>query len=187
MSDLPPTEKVVFRIPNGSGTTDAVLVDVCISEQHTLTNTLTDHPVENGSNITDHSRPEPRKVTLECVHSNTPLDGADGTDRARQMWQRFVDLHESPKLIALDTARDFYPSMGVESVSSSIDAKTANVLKFTVGLKEVRVVENKFTNVTVTKEPQAQKKRNLGKTNTSLVERGAETDVGKKITGFLGL
>lgn len=51
----------------------AIEVDSCLEETHQLVNTITDHPVENGVNITDHSRPEPDRVTLRCFVSNTPL------------------------------------------------------------------------------------------------------------------
>jgi hypothetical protein len=50
-----------------------VEVDSCLDETHQLTNTITDHPVEEGFNVTDHSRPEPDRVTLRCFVSNTPL------------------------------------------------------------------------------------------------------------------
>lgn len=52
---------------------DTIDIDSCLDETHTLTNTVTDHPVEKGSNITDHSRPDPDTVTLRCFVSNTPL------------------------------------------------------------------------------------------------------------------
>jgi hypothetical protein len=165
---LPLTQGVVLRIPDGSGGTNDVVVDACISEQHTLANTLTDHPVEQGFNVTDHSRPEPRKITLECYQSNTPLlGGADGTDYATQLWRQFVALHNSPQLIDVYTARDYYPQVGIESVTSPVDVKTANALKFTIALKEVRVVENKYTRVVFAKDPRAQKKTTTGTTTTT--------------------
>ncbi len=197
-SELPKTEKVVLLIPDEQNLfKDAVVIDACVGEQHTLTNTLTDHSIEKGANITDHSRPEPRRLVLECVHTNTPMSiteadefgnvtsvatGSDmffspsfGTDRARQLWQRFVDLHLSPKLIDVKTARDFYKSMGIESVSSPVDAKTANALKFTVSLKEVKEVQNKFAQVVPTKDPRGQRKRDVGKaTSKSLAARGVD-------------
>jgi hypothetical protein len=175
MANLPEIEKVVFRIPNGSGAVDSVEVDVCTNEMHTLPSTLTDHPVEQGANITDHSRPDPRRVTLECLQSNTPLTGTDGTDRARQLWQRFVDLHDNPKLISLDTVRDFYPSMAVESVTSPVDAKTSQALKFTLNLKEIRVVQNTFTQVVPTTDPRGQRKKDVGKVTTREVTASSTT------------
>lgn len=48
-------------------------VDSCLDESHQLVSTITDHPVEQGFNVTDHSRPEPDRVSLRCFVSNTPL------------------------------------------------------------------------------------------------------------------
>lgn len=52
---------------------DSIEVDSCLEETHTFSNTVTDHPVEEGFNITDHSRPDPDSVVLRCFVSNTPL------------------------------------------------------------------------------------------------------------------
>lgn len=52
---------------------DTITIDAVKEETHTLANTVTDHPVEEGFNVSDHSRPEPDVVTLQCFISNTPL------------------------------------------------------------------------------------------------------------------
>lgn len=196
---LPTTDPVVFRIPNGSGGTDEIVIDACVTEQHTLANTLTDHPVEEGSNITDHSRPEPRRVTLDCVQSNTPPPGrsdfatrrTQGTakvtdDYAHQLWNRLVDLHDNPKLLSLDTARDFYDSMAIESVTSPVDVKTANVLKFTVSLKQIRTVTNTFTQIKPTKKPNQQGKKDAGKVTTEKLNIDQEQAPNEKLFDSFG-
>ena len=165
---LPVTEPVVFYIPDGAGNYDAVQVDACVSESHALVNTLTDNPVEKGFNVTDHSRPEPRQVTLECVQTNTPLGASDNSeDRAGQLWSRFLALWQSPQLLSVQTARDLYTSMGITNVSNKVDARSANALVFTVTLKEVRVVQNRLTRVTVAKAPKAHVVYKMGGAQTS--------------------
>ena len=154
---------VLLRIPDGSGGTDEITFDATTSEQHSLTSTITDHPVEQGFNVSDHSRPEPRKVTLECWQSNTPLVGEVDGLRDYQLWQRFIDLWRNPRLVEIVTIRDSYTSMAVESVTSPVDVKSANALKFSVSLKEIRVISNKFTQVKIAKAPKAQTKKKVGK------------------------
>lgn len=61
-----------------------VEVDSCLDESHQLANTITDHPVEQGFNVTDHSRPEPSRVTLRCFVSNTPLSVEQAQRSVRQ-------------------------------------------------------------------------------------------------------
>lgn len=181
---LPVTQPVVFFIPNGSGGTDTIQMDACITESYSVTNTLTDHPVEQGANITDHSRPEPIKITLDCSITNTPISNgnnqtstgllAPDQDYAFAMWRRFVDLHNNPRLIDVLTARDKFLSYGIESVSSTLDVKSAQCFRFTVGIKEIRVVKNKFTNTVVSKVPKAQVVYRLGGVQT---EEAAPTSV----------
>lgn len=76
---------------------NALVVDSCLEETHELTNTVTDHPVETGYNVSDHNRPNPDEVTLRCFISNTPLSVAQaqtsiaaGNSPAAQGQQRTV-------------------------------------------------------------------------------------------------
>lgn len=63
---------------------DMINVDACLDETHQLSNTVTDHPVEEGFNVTDHSRPNPDRVTLRCFISNTPLSPDQTTKAVRE-------------------------------------------------------------------------------------------------------
>ncbi len=47
--------------------------DLCLEEQHLLKNTVTEHPVEMGADITDHIRQENPRVTLQVFVSNDPI------------------------------------------------------------------------------------------------------------------
>lgn len=50
----------------------SLTLDATINETHTGTSTVTDHPVEKGSNVADHIRPDPDQLTMEAEISNTP-------------------------------------------------------------------------------------------------------------------
>lgn len=52
--------------------------DVTTSAEHEDTSTLTDHPVERGSAVTDSAREEPERLTLEGVVTNIPHEGNPG-------------------------------------------------------------------------------------------------------------
>lgn len=55
-------------------TIGTIWIDVSISEKHQLSAEVTDHPVEDGSNITDNVRPQPRSVQIEGLVSNHPTE-----------------------------------------------------------------------------------------------------------------
>lgn len=166
-------------------TLDSIELDAVVSEQHSLTSTITDHPVEEGASVSDHSRPEPPRVQLDCIVSNTPLanrrsstvrDSASGRSfvvtaeqepsRGKNAYDRLLQLQEAGSLITVVTSLRTYESMVIESISIPRDAKTSNALRFTVQLKRVRVVKNKLTRVVVAKDPRAGGKVKTGSQTT---------------------
>src|SRR6185436_16259045 len=60
----------VFILP-ASGT--AIVFDIVESETHTSKSTVTDHPVELGSNVSDHIRNDPDRISIKGTVTNTPL------------------------------------------------------------------------------------------------------------------
>lgn len=55
-------------------TIGTIWIDVSISEKHSLSADVTEHPVEDGANITDHVRPQPRVIQLEGLVTNHPTE-----------------------------------------------------------------------------------------------------------------
>lgn len=47
-------------------------IDVTTREVHTFNNSVSDHPVETGSNISDNIRPEPNVLAIDGIISNAP-------------------------------------------------------------------------------------------------------------------
>jgi hypothetical protein len=48
--------------------------DVITGEDHQISSTISEHPVEEGANISDHVRPNLTKVTLKGIASDTPVN-----------------------------------------------------------------------------------------------------------------
>lgn len=71
----------------GEDTTYYIRVDATVQAAHMYVNTVTDHPVERGANITDHVRPDPVRLNLVGVVSNAPIslptDNANGAVETR--------------------------------------------------------------------------------------------------------
>lgn len=51
-----------------------LIFDAIRTEDHTMSATVTEHPVENGSIISDHVIQQPDKLTITGLVSNTPID-----------------------------------------------------------------------------------------------------------------
>lgn len=58
---------------DASGADIAIAFDATVRERHSLSALITEHAVENGSNISDHMRPDNDRLSLEIVISNTPI------------------------------------------------------------------------------------------------------------------
>ena len=48
--------------------------DAILSEEHDTSSIVTDHPVEQGTNVVDNIRPLPARVTLDVFVSNSPVN-----------------------------------------------------------------------------------------------------------------
>jgi len=152
-----------------------VSFDAVPSEQHSGSNTVTSHPVEEGADISDHSRPEPDTVSLDIFISNTPLSqeqmqraaqsgavsAAKANDApswqpgyAEKMLQNLWDLKDSGTLVtAITSIRGrVYRSTLIESISVPRDAKVLDAVRATIGLKKVRIVKNKLTRAVVSRD-----------------------------------
>lgn len=58
---------------NEQGTKTLVECDAIVSFRDTLTAEVTEHPIEDGSSITDHIIHKPKDLTIEINHSNEPV------------------------------------------------------------------------------------------------------------------
>lgn len=61
-----------YLLPNDNSSL-IVQFDLTLSEGHEATADVTEHPVETGSNVADHVRPNPRTLNLELYVTNTPV------------------------------------------------------------------------------------------------------------------
>lgn len=62
--------QITWKGPTGQVYT--LTLDASVRETHTSASTVTDHPVERGSNVADHIRPDPDELSIDGVISNTP-------------------------------------------------------------------------------------------------------------------
>lgn len=171
----------------------AIAADAVVSETHTRSNTVTDHPVEEGVNVSDHSRPEPDTLQVEMYISDTPTS-LEQTQRAQKFMQQAglnagattqgnSQISEVPgysravrdrldqyrlqaTLLTVTTAIKTYTSMVVQSISETRTAKDAEAFHATVTFKFIRVVQNKLTRRVVSKDGRVGNKAKTGNKTT---------------------
>ena len=164
-------------------------IDCTVTETHTATATVTEHPVESGSNITDHIRPEPVQLAVTGIITNSPI-GTRQTQRvinaggavvtatqleaapnalgyAQTAWKKLEGYRQTAKPIRVVTRDRTYESMAMLSLTVPKTAKTGDALEFSATFKEVRIVENRTTRRVVAKAPKSHAKVDTGKQPTA--------------------
>jgi hypothetical protein len=191
-----------------------VELDASVTETHSLANTVTDHPVEDGVNVSDHSRPEPDALTIEGIVSNTPFSTStqtravnsgsvtfdttseanvprDQPGYAEEAYRKLRQLRDEGVLCTVVTTLRTYTSMAITSVSVPRDSKTYDALRFSITFKRVVVVKNKLTRTRVSRDSRAGDKTKTGNqaTKNTEVEKSrlaAAVDGAAGKDGFLG-
>lgn len=159
------------------GKIGAVELDATIQENHATRNKITDHEVEEGSNISDHVRPQPDQVTMVGRVSNHPLERSvdvsdtavgGGTrlvspdaERAETAYGDLLFLSANAIPVTVVTSLNVYEDMVIEDLQVPRDSKLSNVLHFTCQLRAIRKVTSETvaapnTDVTTAK-PQVSK------------------------------
>lgn len=145
---------------------DSIELDASISESHVGEVEVTEHPVEQGANVTDHVRPKPDTLTIEGFVSNTPLNRAQNKravesqgfrlsttserdvivgqpGNAETAYTKLRELKDSGTLITVTTKLRTYDNMVIKSLSVPRDAKVGDALKFSATFQRITIVQNK--------------------------------------------
>lgn len=145
---------------------------VTISEAEKQTAKLTDYPVEDGVNYSDHVILAPREVTVQVGQGvdDAETDPRDKLDKLRE-------LMTAREPIELYTGKSYYKSMIITAISTTTDAKTETVMIASVTLREVRIAQTQAAAVPViSKTRQKQPKKTMASTKRGTQQvQGAST------------
>ena len=103
---------------------------VVTSESVSRSSTITDNPVEGGSNIQDHVFTQPLSFQI----SGTAINGADTIAALQKMWK-------SGDIITY-TGRNRISNLVIQQLQSTHDAKNRGGFTFTATLKQVSSVDS---------------------------------------------
>lgn len=166
---------------------DTIELDCTVSEAHNGEVEVTEHPVEEGANISDHARVKPPTLTLEGMVSNTPLNqgqhrrkvtSKEGfvfettatTDQItgqpgimESAFTKLQELREKAMPITVITRLKTYTNMVLTSLVVPRNASTGEALRFTATFRNVIIIKNRTTTATVATEPRAKPKVPKGK------------------------
>lgn len=172
-------------------TIDGYVIDATITQNHTLPSEVTSHPVQEGSDVTDHVRNLPVSFDCECIVSNTPIGpvaalrgfsqsvgGLVGGEAlpSDDVYVHLLGVREAREPIVVDTPLQRYSDMILTNLTVPIESKTGDAIKFTATFTQLRLVSVDRTIVKVA-VPRAKKKKNIGHKAT---KKGTEAGDAKK-------
>lgn len=190
---LRPPSKVVMgtpppgalgTVPGSATMLDALTIDVTLSEVHTMNSDITEHPMEEGADVTDHVRPKPVELRMEGLITETPIDDSllaaairaapvlgiaagavtavssllKGTSLSKTAFDKLRGFRDNVTLLSIFTPYRSYSKMVLETLVINRDHDEA--LKFTATFRELTFVSSGITSITL--PPVAQSALDMG-------------------------
>ena len=154
-----------------------ISLDLILTETHSLNAVVTQHPVQDGSTISDHITILPRSGTMRVLVSNFSLSTAEGDaraawdeiysqgeaaqktlpNRAEEAWKKLKDLVKTRELVKVVTSLEVYEDVALTRVETTRDGDTGDALEIDIDYEQVTKVKLKETKVTVQVRPRDMK------------------------------
>lgn len=129
-----------------------VVADVTVEELHDDRMVITEHPVEQGAQITDHAYKEPARLRLTLGWSNSNPQAGFDPNYARNMYQELLSMQASRELISVVTGKRTYSNMLIEGLRQITTEKTEYALMALMDLQQVILVDTSTTAVPPTSQ-----------------------------------
>ena len=123
------------------------IADVTVEELHFDALEITQHPVEQGAAITDHSYKRPASVVIRTGWSNSSLQALGDPNYVNDIYAQFLDLQDSRQPFDIVTGKRSYSNMLMTRLQVRTDEATENVLMMECECREVILVNTQTVTV----------------------------------------
>jgi hypothetical protein len=158
------------------------IVDAFLAEHYQFSNSVTDIPVEEGSNIADHIVEDQDVLSVEAFIGNTAFevitkDGnavsnlqvPDRMARVRQAYQELKKMTKEKKTLDVVLGLETFTGMVITSFTIDREAETGANLPFSMEFKKLKIVHLDTTKINASNK----------KTGPSGDQTGGTTDTGR--------
>jgi hypothetical protein len=127
------------------GTSKNYYFDAVLRVQHSSKRQITEHPVQWGAAVADHSYKIPDRVSLEIGMSDSMQSfdvtqySAGGGGKSVNAYREFIALQDSGQPLTLNTRLKRYENMVIEDIPTIDTYETVNTLKCTITFKQILV------------------------------------------------
>lgn len=127
-----------------------IVPSVVVSEKHSDTLEITEHPVEIGAAVADHAYKRPSEVVMEVGFSGggSLLDFVDTSSiglslglSPQETYQELLDLQSSRIPFDVVTGKRLYSNMLIRALEVTTEKATENVLSAVLTLREVLITQ----------------------------------------------
>jgi hypothetical protein len=146
-----PTEKYIENIK----------IDAFLTETYQFTNEVTDVPVEEGVNITDHVVEKADAIQVsafigqtefEAYSGDTPedlnsLSGFDQKQRIIEVYKKLLKLKRDREPVTVVMGLDTFKNMIITSFNIGRDAETGADLAFDMSFSELKIVKSQSVEI----------------------------------------
>ncbi len=149
--------------------------DAVLNEQHDSELTITQHPVQTGANIADHSFLNPSTLTMEIGMSDamaTMLEGqfTEYYTKSVSAYEKLRELQALRLPVSVHTRLYHYDNMLVQNITAPDSYRTQYGLRCTVTLQEIFVV-NVATGTVSTRNWASSRTTNRGEVQPQATEQ----------------
>lgn len=134
---------VLFLVRNVGG----FIADVTVRESHIDELAITEHPVEQGAAITDHSYKRPATVTIEAGWSNSSLQAGGNPLYVIEIYNLFLLMQANRSPFSILTGKRIYLNMLAARVGVVTDERTENALLMTVECRQIIIAQTQVVTV----------------------------------------
>lgn len=134
------------------------VADVTIEEDSTDELEITQHPVERGAAVTDHSFKKPSVVVITAGWSNSSLSALGDPFYVQSVYAQLLQLQNSRQPFDIVTGKRSYTNMLFRRLSVKTDERTENALVLQAECQEIIITETQTVqtpNPADLKNPQA--------------------------------
>lgn len=133
-----------------------IVPSVVISEKHSDTLEITEHPVEIGAAVSDHAYKRPSELVMQVgfAGGGSLLDLLDTTSvglstglSPTEVYQNLLDLQSSRVPFDVVTGKRSYTNMLIRGMEVTTDSATENVLSVVLTLRELIITSTTTTQV----------------------------------------
>lgn len=123
------------------------VADATIEEHHHDELAVTEHPVQQGASITDHSFKKNATVTIRAAWSDSSLQALGDPNFGKAMYDNFLELQASREPFDVMTGKRSYTNMLMTRLSEETTERTENVLVLSIECREVILVQTETVTV----------------------------------------